>query len=126
MANPNIVGVTTINGVTAGQEISDVAIATQDDSTTNAIAHNDSNSDKVFKINALYISNVAASGSVSVDVATSDQTNIFHIAKGISVPSNSTLDVLSKPIYLLEGVGLYLKAGATDEAEAVVSYEEIS
>ena len=126
MANPNIVGVTTINGVTAGQEISDVAIATQDDSTTNAIAHNDGSSGKVFKVNALYISNVDGSSTVVVDVAISDQSDIFHIAKGVSVPPNSTLDVLSKPIYLLEGVGLYLRAGATDDAEAVVSYEEIS
>lgn len=126
MANPNIVNVTTINGVTTGMSVTTTAIADQDAATSSAIAHNAASSGKVFKINALYISNVDGASAVSVDVATSDQTNIFHIAKGVSVPANSTLDVLSKPIYLNEGIGLYLKASAAGDAEAFVSYEEIS
>jgi len=126
MANPNIVDVTTIYGVTAGLAVTTTAIATQISNSVNAIAHNTASSGKVFKINALYISNIDGASAVSVDVATSDGTSAFHITKGVSVPANSTLDVLSKSIYLNEGIGLYLAASAASDAEAVVSYEEIS
>lgn len=126
MANPNIVNVTTINGVTTGMSVTTTAIGTQISNSVNAIAHNTASSGKVFKINALYISNIDGSSAVSVDVATSDGTSAFHITKGVSIPADSTLDVLSKPIYLNEGVGLYLAASAAGDAEAVVSYEEIS
>jgi hypothetical protein len=126
MANPNIVDVTTIYGVTAGLAVTTTAIATQISNSVNAIAHNTASSGKVFKINALYISNIDGASAVSVDVATSDGTSAFHITKGVSIPADSTLDVLSKPIYLNEGVGLYLAASAAGDAEAVVSYEEIS
>ena len=126
MANPNIVDVTTIYGVTAGLAVTTTAIATQISNSVNAIAHNTASSGKVFKINALYISNIDGASAVSVDVATSDGTSAFHITKGVSIPADSTLDVLNKPIYLNEGVGLYLAASAAGDAEAVVSYEEIS
>jgi len=126
MANPNIVNVTTINGVTTGMSVTTAAIGTQHSNSANAIAHNTASSDKVFKINALYISNIDGASAVSVDVATSDGTSAFHITKGVSIPADSTLDVLNKPIYLNEGVGLYLAASAAGDAEAVVSYEEIS
>ena len=50
----------------------------------------------------------------------------FHVAKTIVVPADATLDVISKPIYLEEGVSLRLKANAASDLEAVCSYEEIS
>lgn len=126
MANPNIVNVTTINGVTTGMSVTTTAISTQDATTSNAIAHNAASSGKVFKINALYVSNSDTTNAVDISVAISNNTNVFHIAKTISLPADATLDVLSKPIYLMEGWGLYLSRGATAAAEAVVSYEEIS
>ena len=46
--------------------------------------------------------------------------------KTVSVPADSTIDVLSKAIYLEEGDALRLTASVASDIEAVCSYEEIS
>ena len=117
MAAPNIVNVATITGKTAVQQIG---------TSASAIVTNSASSGKVFKINALYVSNVdgAADATVNVDVFRS--STAYHIAKTITVPADSTLDVVSKAIYLEEGDTLRLTASAASDLEAVCSYEEIS
>lgn len=117
MAAPNIVNVATITGKTTVQAVGTSATAI----VTNAAA-----SGKVFKINALYISNVdgAASANITVDLYRS--STAYHIAKTIAVPADSTLDVISKPIYLEESDALRLTASVASDLEAVCSYEEIS
>lgn len=117
MAAPNIVNVATINGKTAGLAVT---------ASASAIVANASSSNKVLKINALYVSNVAASnGWVTVDVF-KNATTAFRIGFQITVPVNATLDVLSKPIYLEENDSLRLTANAVSTIEAVASYEDIS
>jgi len=44
----------------------------------------------------------------------------------MSVPAASTLDILSKVLYLNEGDALQVSASVNSYLEAVVSYEEIS
>lgn len=118
MAAPNIVGVTTITGKTAT-----LAVTT----SATAIVTNSSASNKVFKINALYISNVDGTNPADVNVDIySTAAGAFHIAKTVTVPADSTLDVISKSIYLEEGYSLRLTASANSDLEAVCSYEEIS
>jgi hypothetical protein len=118
MAAPNIVNVATITGKTAVQAVT---------TSATAIVTNSSGSNKVFKINALYVSNVdgTAAADVNVDI-NSPSAGTFHIAKTVSVPADATLDVLSKSIYLEEGWSLRLTASANSDLEAVCSYEEIS
>ena len=117
MAAPNIVGVTTITGKTAVQAVT---------TSATAIVTNSAASGKVFKINALYVSNVDGTSAADINVDLYRSSTAYHIAKTVSVPADATLDIISKSIYLEEGDSLRLTAGANSDLEAVCSYEEIS
>lgn len=118
MAAPNIVQVSTITGKT-----SVLAVTT----SATAIVTNSAASNKVFKVNALYVSNVDGTNAADVNVDIFNATSgAFHIARTVSVPADATLDVISKSIYLEEGWALRLTASANSDLEAVCSYEEIS
>jgi hypothetical protein len=117
MAAPNIVNVTTITGKTAVQAVG---------TSATAIVTNSASSNKVFKINALYVSNVDGTNNAEVNVDLFRSSTAYHIAKTVVVPADASLDVLSKPIYLEEGDSLRLTANVASDIEAVCSYEEIS
>lgn len=119
MANPNIVGVTTIYGKTAG-----LAVTT----TATAIVSNAASSGKIFKVNSLTVANInTAAATVTVDVY-KNQTTAFKIAYTIAVPANATLVIISRetPVYLEENDSIRVTASVNSYLEAVVSYEEIS
>ena len=117
MAAPNIVNVVTITGKTAVQAIT---------TSATAIVTNAADSGKVFKVNALYVSNVDGSNNADVNVDIFRSSTAYHVAKTVSVPADATLDIISKSIYLEEGDSLRLTANANSDLEAVCSYEEIS
>jgi len=117
MAAPNIVNVTTITGKTAVANIT---------TTPTAIVENTAASGKVFKINALYISNIDGTNNADVDVDLFRSSSAYYIAKTISVPADATIDLLSKAVYLEEGDALRLTSSANNDLAAVCSYEEIS
>ncbi len=117
MAAPNIVNVSTITGKTAVQAVG---------TSATAIVTNSASSGKVFKINALYVSNVDGTNNAEVNVDLFRSSTAYHIAKTVTVPADASLDVLSKPIYLEEGDSLRLTANAASDIEAICSYEEIS
>ena len=85
-----------------------------------------SNSNKVLKVNALYVANVDGASAADISVALYRSGVAYKIAHTVSVPADSTLDVISKSIYLEEGDDLRLTASANSDLEAVCSYEEIS
>jgi hypothetical protein len=117
MAAPNIVNVATITGKTA------VLVVT---TSATAIVTNSGASGKVFKVNALYVSNVDGASAADINVDIFRSSTAYHIAKTVSVPADATLDIISKSIYLEEGDTLRLTASANSDLEAVCSYEEIS
>ena len=117
MAAPNIVNVATITGKTAV-----LAVGT----SASAIVTNSAASGKVFKVNALYVANVDGTNACDLTVDLFRSSTAYKIASTVSVPADSTLDVINKAIYLEEGDSLRLTAGATLDLEAVCSYEEIS
>ena len=117
MANPNIVAVTGIQGKTAVQAVG---------TNPTAIVTNSAASNKVYKINALYVSNVDGTNNAEITVDLYRSSTAYHIAKTVVVPANATLDVLTKAIYLEEGDSLRLTASVASDLEAVCSYEEIS
>ena len=117
MTAPNIVNVVTITGKTAG-----VAVGT----SFGTLVANPASSGKVFKVNALYASNVDGTNNAILNVAVRISSTDYHIAKTMTIPADSTIDVLSKAIYLEEGHTLRISAGAANDIQAVVSYEEIS
>ena len=117
MAAPNIVNVTTIIGKTAVQQVT---------TSATAIVTNPAASNKVFKINALYVANVDGSVAADISVALFRSSVAYEIAHTVAVPADATLDVISKAIYLEEGDELRLTASANGDLEAICSYEEIS
>jgi hypothetical protein len=117
MAAPNIVNVSTITGKTAVQAVG---------TSATAIVTNSASSGKVFKVNALYVSNVDGTNNAEINVDLFRSSTAYHIGKTIVVPDDATLDVISKAIYLEEGDTLRLTANAASDLEAVCSYEEIS
>ena len=117
MAAPNIVNVATITGKTAV-----LAVTT----SATAIVTNSAASGQVLKVNALYVSNVDGTNTADVNVDIFRSSTAYHIAKTVSVPADSTLDVISKSIYLEEGDTLRLTASANTRLEAVCSYEIIA
>lgn len=117
MAAPNIVNVSTITGKTAVQAVT---------TSATAIVSNSAGSGKVFKVNALYVSNIDGTNNADVNVDLYRSSVAYHIGKTIVVPADATLDVISKAIYLEEGDSLRLTANANSDIEAVCSYEEIS
>ena len=117
MAAPNIVNVTTITGKT-----SVLAVTT----SATAIVTNSGSSGQVYKINALYVSNIDGTNNADLNVDLYRSSTAYHIAKTVNVPADATLDVISKSIYLEEGDSLRLTASANSDLEAVCSYEIIA
>ena len=117
MANPNIVNVSNIYGKTAVLAVTTSPVA---------IVTNSAASNKIFKINALYVSNVDGANSADITVDLFRGSTPYRIASTVAVPADASLDILSKFVYLEEGDSLRLTASATGDLEAVCSYEEIS
>ena len=127
MAAPNIVAVSTIRGK------SNVANLT---TTSSSIVVNPVNSGQVFKINTIMISNIDGTnaGNVSVELfkfgAQNTSTGLgnatYGIANSVTVPAKSSLDVMSKSLYLEEGDQIKAKADANNRLHLITSFEEIS
>jgi len=124
MAAPNVVNVATITGKTAVVDLS----------TTNAtlVVENPASSNKVFKINSLYVSNVDGSAAADITVSLYSEDNIggtaTEICKTVVVPADATLIVIDKnsSIYLEEDKSIGATASAASDLKIVCSYEEIS
>ena len=117
MAAPNIVNVATITGKTAVQSVGTSAAA---------LVTNASSSGKVFKVNALYISNIDGTNDADINIDLYRSSTAYHVMKTVKVPKDASMDVLSKSLYLEEGDALRLTASAAGDLQAVCSYEEIS
>jgi hypothetical protein len=117
MTAPNIVSVSTITGKTAVQIVG---------TSATAIITNSGSSGKVLKINALYCGNVDGTTAYDLTIDIFRSSTAYRFIPTLTVPAKSTLDVLSKAIYLEEGDTLRLTASTANKIEAVASYEEIS
>jgi hypothetical protein len=130
MANPNIVNVTTINGVTT--------YLTPSVATAVVLLPNAAASNKVFKINQIVVANttgtaanttvsIYTNGAVAQGSAPSGGT-AFPVASAISVPGNASLIVVDKTtaIYLQEGTSIAVTSGTASSLTYSISYEDIT
>jgi hypothetical protein len=123
MAAPNLIGATTINGMTTGVNLTTTSATT--------ILNNPASSGKCFKVNTLNLSNYGASAAL-ITVGWYDTADVggtqFRIIGGVSVPPNSTLNVIDKSsqYYLEENRSLGATAGTANTITVTCSYEEIS
>lgn len=124
MAAPNIVNVSTIIGKT------NVVNLTSTSATS--IVSNAASSNKVFKINSLYVANVDGSTACEVTInlysAAALGGTATEICRTVSVPADATLVVIDKnsSIYLEEDKSIGAIAGVANDLKIVCSYEEIS
>lgn len=130
MANPNIVNVTVINGVTT--------YLTPSATTAVVLLPNAAASNKVFKINQIVVANttgtaanttvsIYTNGAVAQGSAPSGGT-AFPVASAISVPANASLIVVDKTtaIYLQEGTSITVTSGTGSALTYSISYEDIT
>lgn len=117
MAAPNILSATAIYGRTAV-----LAVTT----SATAILTNSAASNKVLKVNALYVSNVDGTNNAEITVDLFRSSVAYRLALTVVVPADGLLDLITEPIYLEEGDALRLTANANNDLEAVCSYEDIS
>jgi hypothetical protein len=127
MAAPNIVAVTTIRGK------SNVANLT---TISSSVVVNPVNSNQVFKLNTIIVSNVdgTSAGNVTVELfkfgaqntSTGTGNAVYSLANVVTVPAKSSLDIMSKSLYLEEGDHLKAKADANNRLHLITSFEEIS
>jgi hypothetical protein len=115
MANPNIVNVTSILGKTD-------TFALDTTLTTTLIT---AAADKVYKINSIIVANIDGTAAADVTIAYNDQTNTRAIASTISVPADSSLNVVDKNsgFYLEEGDSIEGGASANGDLVCTISYE---
>lgn len=130
MANPNIVNVTVINGVTT--------YLTPSGTTAVVLLPNAASSNKVFKINQIVVANttgtaanttvsIYTNGAVAQGSAPSGGT-AYPVASAISVPGNASLIVVDKTtaIYLQEGTSITVTSGTSSALTYSISYEDIT
>lgn len=123
MAAPNIVGVTSIYGKTAG--------LTPSNTTANVLLANPASSGKVFKINVIMAANIDGTSPVDTTVAwntaaTGSGTS-YPLISTASVPADASLIVIDKStaIYLEEDESIVVTSGTASKITYTVSYEEI-
>jgi hypothetical protein len=123
MANPNIVNVTSIYGVTSYLTPSTTG-ATTWTALTPAVG-------TVNKVNNIVASNVTASAvavTVSINSATGGGGTAYDIAYQISVPANASLIIVDKTtaIYVGETQSIVVTVGTGSALELTSSFEAIT
>jgi len=123
MAAPNLIGATTINGKTAGANLT----------TTSAtlVLNNAVSSGKCLKLNTL---NVANYGTATIAVTINYYNGaslggtFFQLAANVSIPANSTFNVIDKTsqYYLEEDRSIGAIATTANALCVTCSYEDIS
>jgi hypothetical protein len=123
MAAPNIVGVTTVVGVTTFLSLAN----------TNAtvLVNNPANSNYAYRINSIIVANDDGTNSADITVAIHNEDDgggtAFKIAHTVAVAADSTLVVLDRAssIYLEEDRSIVVTASAANDLDVTCSYETI-
>ena len=123
MANPNLLSITTVIGMTTAVGLSTTADV--------VFVSNADASGKVLKINTISAANIDVTNTADITIrynlAAAGAGSSVPIANTISIPADSSLVIIGKdnPIYLEEDRSLTAQASATDDIAIVCSYEEI-
>jgi hypothetical protein len=116
MPNPNILDVSSITGKTHAFSITNIITP---------VLENPSNSNYVYKINSLFVSNTNGTSNSTVTVDFFRGNVGYRIASTIEVAADTTLVVLAKDtsIYLEPGDAIRISASQNDFLTGVLSYE---
>jgi NADPH-dependent 7-cyano-7-deazaguanine reductase QueF-like protein len=125
MAAPNIVNISTLTGKTTYVNLTTTG--------STSVLSNASGSNRVYKINSLFVSNTDTATAVNVTVNYYDSSSISaattsgSIAGTISIPAKSNLIILDKStaLYLEENDAIGAIAGTAAKLTVICSYEDI-
>ena len=125
MAAPNIVNITTLTGKTTYVNLTTTG--------STSILSNASGSNRVYKINSLFVSNTDTANAVNITANYYDSSSISvattsgSIAGTITVPAKSNLVILDKStaLYLEENKSIGAIAGTAAKLTIICSYEDI-
>ena len=125
MANPDITSVSSIYFQNAGFQVQSTAEAIITVAT-----------DKAIKINSIYVCNtqatdetftIAFTGIGTTGVGTTLGSNAIatpNLTTSVSIPANTTVQIVDNPIYMMEGDVMTAGGGASDnDLEMFVSWE---
>jgi hypothetical protein len=122
MANPNIVNVQTIRGMsTVRRYVKTFSVP---------LISNAPSSQQIIKVNSLYITQNSANqqATVNVTLTLSTTSGNVQIINNVSIPVTATFTPIdtSRVIYVGEGETLSIRASSNDKIGVVCSYEQIS
>jgi len=123
MVAPNIVGVTTITGITTSISLANTS--------ANVIVSNPANSQYVYKINSIIVANDDGAATANITLNLHDSASgagtATRLAFAIDVSAKSTLVILDKAssIYLPENASITATASAANDLDVTCSYEAI-
>ena len=125
MAAPNIVNITTLTGKTTYVNLTTTG--------STSILSNASGSNRVYKINSLFVSNTDTANAVNITANYYDSSSVSaattsgSIANSITVPAKSNLVILDKStaLYLEENDAIGAIAGTAAKLTIICSYEDI-
>jgi hypothetical protein len=91
------------------------------------ILTNTSASNKVFKINSIFVANVDGTNAADISISIIRNGTDFYLARTIAVPADATQIISTKDtyFYLEENVGIRAQASAADDLHVTIGYEEI-
>ena len=117
MATPNLANIATITPKNAMGSLSD----------TNRTTMIDVPAETAVRIDTILLANIDGSSAVdaTVEISNDNGSTYFKIASTISVPADSTLDLISRPIYLDETDLIAFTACAANDLAFHVSYVEM-
>ena len=124
MTAPNLISLTTITGKTTGTNVTTTG--------TTTLLSNASGSGHLYKINTLNVANISNTSTVSVTInwytAANSGGTAFAIAGAISIPSNTTLNIIDKSsqYYLEENTSLGVVTSTANALIVTTSYEDLS
>ena len=127
MANPNIFNTTSIVGGNAGWNLTATLTTLLMTVDTNKIVKINS----ILALSSLYSKNltlyISGLGTGAAGVTTTGADSNFYIAQDLAVSANAPVELISQPIYMMEGD--QLKGGSTIystyKVSVLVSYEVI-
>ena len=125
MAAPNIVNISTLTGKTTYVNLTTTG--------STSVLSNASGSNRVYKINSLFVSNTDTANAVNITVNYYDSSSVSaattsgSLAGTITVPAKSNLIILDKStaLYLEENDAIGAIAGTAAKLTVVCSYEDI-
>jgi hypothetical protein len=125
MAAPNIVNISTLTGKTTYVNLTTTG--------STSVLSNASGSNRVYKINSLFVSNTDTANAVNITVNYYDSSSVSaattsgSLAGTITVPAKSNLVILDKTtaLYLEENDAIGAIAGTAAKLTVVCSYEDI-